>query len=159
MTDQISDATLRARLFERAVSRWENEGGAVMEADAAEQAFSERSAAAPGVAEFEQMKFRVIALENLVTVLLAQASDRQLGVVADMADHIAANPGTTPYPATIRAVTKMRRLLEAADHLRSLCLAQDTARETPTDANRLSDPGGTTASWSTDSSTGGGSRR
>ena len=140
MTDQISDAADRARLFERAVSRWENEGGSVVEAGPADRTSPEGSAAAPGGAEFEQMKFRVIALENLVTVLLAQSSDRQLGVVGEMADHIAANPGITPYPATVRAAVKMRRLLEAAGHLRILCVGQDSPRGPRADAERSTDP-------------------
>ena len=125
MTDQRSEAADRARLFERAVSRWENEGGSVVEAGPADRTAREGSAAAPGSAEFEQMKSRVIALENLATVLLAQSSERQLGVVREMADHIAANPGVTPFPVTARVAAKMRRLLEAAGHLRSLCVAQD----------------------------------
>jgi hypothetical protein len=125
LTDRISDASDRARLFERVVSRWENEGGAVVEAGATERASAEGSPASLGSAEFVQMQFRVIALENLVTVLLAQSSNQQLDVVREMAAHIAANPGFTPHPPTVRAAAKMHRLLEAAGHLRTLCTAQD----------------------------------
>jgi len=128
MTSAVADPFDRARLLERAVSRWENEGGTVLDAGASGSASAEeRSAASPPGAEFVQMQFRVIALENLVTVLLAQSSDRQLDVVREMADHIVANPGLTPHPPTVRAATKMRRLLEAAAHLRTLCIEQDTA--------------------------------
>ena len=133
MTDQVSDASNRARLFERAVSRWENEGGAVVEAGTTERASAEGSSASLGSAEFVQMQFRVIALENLVTVLLAQSSDRQLDVVREMAAHIAANPGLTAHPPTVRAAAKMSRLLEAAGHLRTLCTAQDTVAGTRAD--------------------------
>ena len=129
MTDTLSDTSDRARLFERAVSRWENEGGAVAEAGSSGPASAEgSSAASPGSAEFVQMQFRVIALENLVTVLLAQSSDRQLGLVREMADHIVANPDSSPHPPTLRAATKMRRLLEAAAHLRTLCTEQNAGR-------------------------------
>ena len=134
MSNAIRDASDRARLLERAVSRWENEGGAVLEAGASGSASPEgASAASPPSAEFVQMQFRVIALENLVTVLLAQSSDRQLDVVREMADHIVANPGLAPRPPTVRAATKMRRLLEAAMHLRTLCVEQHTATGSPAD--------------------------
>ena len=132
MTDQISNTSDRARLLERAVSRWENEGGAVVEA-ATGRASPEGSSASPGTAEFVQMQFRVIALENLVTVLLAQSSDRQIDVVREMAAHIAANPRFSPHPPTVRAAAKMRRLLEAAGHLRALCTEQETVARTPAD--------------------------
>jgi len=122
MTDTFTDTSDRARLFERAVSRWENEGGAVVEAGASGSASADgSSAASPASAPFVQMQFRVLALENLVTVLLAQSTDRQLDVVREMADHIVAHPGAMPHPPTLRAATKMRRLLEAAEHLRALC--------------------------------------
>ena len=133
MTDQVPDASDRARLFERAVSRWENEGGAVVEAGGAERASAEGSSASLRSAEFVQMQFRVIALENLVTVLLAQSSDQQLDVVREMAAHVAAHPGFTPHQPTVRAAAKMRRLLEAAGHLRMLCTAPDTVAGTRAD--------------------------
>ena len=126
MTDQISDASDRARLFERAVSRWENEGGTVLEESSLASDSAATSPEPPLTsAEFVQLQFRVIALENLVTVLLAQSSDRQIGVVREMAAHIAANPGFAPHRPTVRAAAKMRRLLEAAGHLRALCTAQE----------------------------------
>ena len=135
MNDQISDPSDRERLFERAVSRWENEGGTVLGAGPMDPASADTSSAAPlGSAEFVQLQFRVLALENLVTVLLAQSSDRQLGVVRDMAAHVAANPGITPHPPSVRAAAKMRRLLEAAGHLRALCTEQATTTVTPADA-------------------------
>jgi len=98
-------------------------------------ASADTSSAAPlGSAEFVQLQFRVLALENLVTVLLAQSSDRQLDVVRDMAAHVAANPGLTPHLPSARAAAKMRRLLEAAGHLRALCTEQTTTTLTPSEA-------------------------
>ena len=135
MNDQISDTSDRDRLFERAVSRWENEGGAVLGVGPLDAASADTSSAAPlGSAEFVQLQFRVLALENLVTVLLAQSSDRQLGVVRDMAAHVAANPGLTPHLPSSRAAAKMRRLLEVAGHLRALCTEQTTTTLTPSEA-------------------------
>jgi hypothetical protein len=129
MTGTFTDTSDRARLFERAVSRWENEGGAVVDTAASGSASPAdgSSDASPGSAQFVQMQFRVLALENLVTVLLAQSTDRQLDVVREMADHIVAHPGSMPHPPTLRAATKMRRLLEAAAHLRGLCIEQGPA--------------------------------
>lgn len=127
MIKQTPDAAERARLFERAVSRWENEGGAVVDVGASAPMPSEGSSAPSKGSELEHIKVRLVALENLVTFLLAQLPDPQIGVVREMADYVAANSGAAPYPLTTRAATKMRGLLEGAGHLRSLCTSSGIA--------------------------------
>jgi hypothetical protein len=67
-----------------------------------------------------QLRVRVIALENIVIALLAEASDRQLGLVRDMAACISPQPNFTQHPLTIRAATKMTDLAERACRLREV---------------------------------------
>jgi hypothetical protein len=100
----------------RALSRWDNDGGA----DA-----SPRSALAGDIpeltnAELVQLRIRVIALENLVIALLAEGSDRQLAVAREMAVYIAPRPGFTPHPLTIQAASHMVELAGRAVHFQGL---------------------------------------
>jgi len=122
MADPASDASDRARLFEKAISRWENEGGALGDGPP-DPASTEASADVASVrsAEFVQLQIRVIALENLVTVLLAESSDRQLALMREMAGYIAPRPGSTPHRLTVHAAARMLSLVQAAGHLRGLC--------------------------------------
>lgn len=72
-------------------------------------------------AELVQLRVRVIALENLVIALLAEAPDRQLALALDMATYISPRTGFTPHPVTLRAADEMRSLLDRADrYLRPL---------------------------------------
>lgn len=104
-------AAQRVRLRTLALSRWENEGGAG-------PASSTGDAPRLGDAEADQLRVRVIALENLVIALLADATDDQRLLVRDMADYISPRPGYTPHPLTLRAAEAMRSLLDRADRFR-----------------------------------------
>jgi hypothetical protein len=77
-------------------------------------------AAAPAMtdAELEQLHVRVIALENLLIALLANASDQQLALARDMAAYISPRPGFTPHPLTIRAAAEMRHLVDRGGYFR-----------------------------------------
>ena len=55
----------------------------------------------PTNAELALIRIRVIALENLVIALLAEASDRQLQTAREMATHISPRPGFTQHPIII----------------------------------------------------------
>jgi hypothetical protein len=66
-------------------------------------------------AELVQMRIRVIALENLVIALLAEAPDRQLTLARGMATYISPRPGFTPHPITLRAADEMLSLVDRAD--------------------------------------------
>jgi hypothetical protein len=70
-------------------------------------------------AELVQLRIRVIALENLVIALLAEAPDRQLTLARDMATYISPRAGFTPHPITLRAADEMLSLVDRAD--RYLC--------------------------------------
>lgn len=66
-------------------------------------------------AEVEQLRIRVIALENLVIALLAEAPDRQRTLVRGMASYISPRAGFTPHPITLRAADEMLSLVDRAD--------------------------------------------
>jgi hypothetical protein len=66
-------------------------------------------------AELVQLRIRVIALENLVIALLAEASDRQLTLARGMATFISPRAGFTAHPITLRAADEMLSLVDRAD--------------------------------------------
>ncbi|MDQ6680245.1 MAG: hypothetical protein M3Y67_04685 [Pseudomonadota bacterium] len=119
------DSAERKRLRERALSRWDNEGGApagVVRPGAAPlyPTVDAMPSDAPQLtnAELVQLRIRVIALENLLIALLGEASDRQLGLVREMAAYISPRPGFTHHPLTLHAAAQMVRLVERAEHFR-----------------------------------------
>ena len=70
-------------------------------------------------AELVQLRIRVIALENLVIALLAQAPLRQLALAREMATFISPRQGCTPHPLTLRAAAEMLSLVDRADRFAS----------------------------------------
>lgn len=66
-------------------------------------------------AELVQLRIRVIALENLLIALLAEAPDRQLTLARGMATYISPRAGFTPHPITLRAADEMLSLVDRAD--------------------------------------------
>ena len=69
-------------------------------------------------AELRQLHVRVIALENLVISLLADASDRQLTRAREMAAFISPRPGFTAHPLTVDAAAQMISQVERAGRFR-----------------------------------------
>jgi hypothetical protein len=65
-----------------------------------------------------QLHIRVIALENVVIALLAQATDAQLELVRDMAAYISPRPGFTPHPLTVGAAGEMLSLVDRSSPFR-----------------------------------------
>lgn len=82
---------------------------------------SPRASAVPQLtdAALVHLRIRVIALENMVISLLAQASDRQLDLARELAAYILPRAGFTQHPLTIRAAHQMLDLVERAGHFRS----------------------------------------
>lgn len=109
--DEVDPATWR----QMALSRWENEGGAPPRGSFQRWSVSDKQSDVPSLtnAELVQLRVRVIALENLVIALLAQASDQQLDLVREMAAYICPRPGFTPHPLTIHASAQMIHLVRA----------------------------------------------
>ncbi|MCD6034269.1 MAG: hypothetical protein K0R63_10 [Rickettsiales bacterium] len=103
-----------------ALSRWENEGGAVSLHSQESSISGKIQSEVPQLTNTElvQLRIRVIALENLVITLLAGASDRQLDLAREMAAYISPRPGFTHHPLTVHAATQMIDLVERAGHFR-----------------------------------------
>ena len=120
MADRKSYSSEFARSREQALSRWDNEGGAG--AGGREHPASTGMADTPPLsnAELVQLQIRVIALENLMTALLAESSDQQLALVREIAAYISPHPGHTLHRLTVHAASRMVRLAEAAGRLRKL---------------------------------------
>ena len=109
------DPTRQSRL---ALSRWEDDGGALAMQRRVMSGHSARPAPASTAVELAQLRIRVIALENLVIALLAQMSDRQLDLARQMAIYISPRLGFTHHRPTIHAAAQMVHLVERADHFR-----------------------------------------
>ena len=73
----------------------------------------------PTNAELAHIRIRVIALEHMLIALLAEASDRQLAVVREMASYILPRPGYTNHPLTVHASVHMNELVERASRFRT----------------------------------------
>ena len=102
---------------QRALSRWDNEGGAAPKASI----LTGEQISIPEMtnAELVALHVRVIALENLLISLLATASDEQLNLAREMAAFISPRPGFTHHPLTVRAAAHMVDLVERSAHFRS----------------------------------------
>jgi hypothetical protein len=103
-----------------ALSRWDNEGGAGPCGPQKARISAEEQSEIPELtnAELVQLRVRVIALENLVISLLAEAPDRQLDLAREMAAFISSRPDFTHHPLTIHAAAQMIDLVGRADHFR-----------------------------------------
>lgn len=102
-------------LRQRALSRWDNEGGTLASAHGTHADVPDMTNA-----ELVQLRIRVIALENLMIAVLAEGFDRQLQVAREMADYISPRPGFTHHPLTIRAADHMADLVGRAVHFRKV---------------------------------------
>ena len=122
MPDKKPDSAASSRQRQMALSRWDNEGGAGPGGPQGESVAAEAQSQAPALtnAELVQLRIRVIALENLVIALLADASERQLDLAREMAAYISPRPGSTHHPLTVHAAAQMVDFVERAGHFRSV---------------------------------------
>jgi hypothetical protein len=113
MTDKKPDLIPPSEQRQAALSKWDDEGGAASR-------LPEVPFAIPDLTNVElvQLRVRVIALENLVITLLAEASDRQLERIREMAAYISPRPGSAQHPLTTHAATQMLNLVDRARHYR-----------------------------------------
>ena len=118
MPRQNSESPSDMMLRERALSRWENEGGAVPPIGAPTTSLKEAVVPELTNAELVALRVRVIALENLMISLLATASNQQLELARQMAGYISPRPGFTHHPLTIHAATHMVELVERSSRFR-----------------------------------------
>jgi len=116
--DSANDWTQR----QRALSRWDNEGGAGPNGPATGPAPDKEKIPIPEMtnAELVALRIRVIALENLMISLFATASDEQRRLVREMAGYISPRPGFTQHPLTIHAAAHMVDLVERSNQFRDL---------------------------------------
>ncbi len=121
MTRETSKPENAAQQRQRALARWDNEGGGVAGAevgvaqvDDAASVSGTNLASAMTDTERVALHSRIIALENLVMSLLASATEQQLDLVRDVANYITPRPGFTRHPLTIHAAAHMLQLLDRA---------------------------------------------
>lgn len=107
----------RLRAHDRAIGRWENEGG---DTDGLHP--HERGSVVGEIGNVEDgnLRVRLIALENIVVALLAQAPDSQSSLVREMAEYISPRPDTTPHRLTIEAARNMIALVDRAAHYKAI---------------------------------------
>ena len=65
-------------------------------------------------ADLVRLRVRIIALENLLIALLSDTSDRQVGLVREMAAFISPRAGFTQHFLTVNAAAKMQDLVSRA---------------------------------------------
>jgi len=120
MPRENSNTSSDSNQRQRALSRWDNEGGAGPDGPTLDSALETERIAVPDLtnAELVTLRIRVIALENLVISLLATASEQQLLLAREMAGYISPRPGFTQHPLTIHAAAHMVDLVERANHFR-----------------------------------------
>ena len=108
------------RWHQLALARWDSEGGAGPPGPDSGSGFREPKVDSPPLtaAELVQLQVRVIALENLVISLLAQADGRQLEAIREMAAYILPRLGFTPHRLTIHAAAEMISLVDRTDRFR-----------------------------------------
>lgn len=106
----------------KALSRWDNEGGAGPSGPQQSLTLNGKESDVSPLTDVEivQLRVRVIALENLVIALLAHSSDHVQLTAREMADYILPKPGATHHRLTTRAETHMIDLLERSKHFRNI---------------------------------------
>ena len=120
---QKAEPSERARLLAKAVSRWDNEGGAGEDGRRPPVSGASQTDALPLTnAELRHLQARVIALENLVKVLLVDAQEHQVELMREVAALISPRPSCTQHTLTIQATACMINLVDSAGHLRDFRL-------------------------------------
>ncbi len=122
MPDRKSSDSLRSQL-RTALARWENEGGAGpgRDVDSGAVAFGAACDSPPLTnAELVQLQIRVIALESVITALLAEASEPQIERACERALYIVPRPGRTPHRLTISAAARIVGMIQDAANFREL---------------------------------------
>jgi len=131
MADEHHDAPSASELRLRVLSRWNNEGGAGPRGPQKHSLHVGLSRAPPlSNAELVQLQVRVIALENLMIMMLAEGSDRQLELAREMAACISPRPSFTHHPLTVEAAAHMINLVDRAIHYRNVDPVMNVAAPT-----------------------------
>jgi hypothetical protein len=120
MTDSPLETPDAAKLRVTALARWDSEGGAGPDGPQRHDLPGELTNEATKAAdpELQQLHIRIIALENLMIALLADASVHQRDLARDMAGAISPRPGATRHPLTNHAARQMLKMIKRAEHFR-----------------------------------------
>jgi len=119
MPKQSQNKQSVSELRQKALSRWDNEGGAGPDGPQLHALEVDLSKIPPLTnAELVQLRVRVIALENLIIMMLAEGSDRQLELAREMASYISPRSGFTHHPLTTKAAAHMVDFVNRAIHFR-----------------------------------------
>jgi len=113
-----TDATkgsIAANPRERALARWDNEGGA-LDHGGRPRLLPAPETKALSDAELIRLRVRVIALENIVIALLATGTTGQRELATEMADIIRPRDGAVAHPLTIEAATLIDGLVQRSIH-------------------------------------------
>ena len=101
--------------IEVALSRWENEGGAFASIPSVCCETPQEGVSSLRT-ELDHIRIRLITIENLLIVLLAQSNEESRELGDEMANYISPRPGATAHRATLKAAAQMRHLLKRAQH-------------------------------------------
>ena len=120
MTSKEQTFADSSQQHKRLLANWDNEDCARVGGSPASPISGEVQPEITGLtnAELQQLHVRVIALENLVIALLANASDRQCELAREMAAYISPRPGATPHALTLHAAAEMISIVERAGQFR-----------------------------------------
>ena len=121
-TEKNEHRATPAEIHRRAIGRWENDGGAA-------PASLHKAPGPPnyatvagkiGDAEDGNIRVRLIAIENILVALLADAPGDSLELIREMSAFISPRPGATPHRLTIEAARNMMAIVERAEHYRRI---------------------------------------
>lgn len=120
MSDQGSETPQATLLRQRALSRWDNEGGAGSDGSQMELAETgdQDRVMRTDAAELAALHIRVIALESLVVALLAGGSDRQIEQARSVAQSIVSRQGAEPDELARHAAIHSAGLIDRGIDLR-----------------------------------------
>jgi hypothetical protein len=110
----MTTPTSAVELRERALSRWDNEGGALAQGVVGNSPPPITTALTD--AELIHLRVRVIALENVVLALLAAGTTRQQELTVEMANIIRPRDGAVSHPLTIEAANLIEGLVHRSRH-------------------------------------------
>ena len=118
MLKTYEDSSVSEQQRRKALSRWDNEGGAGTSNQRKKQTSEGNRSDDPPLTDVEvvQLRVRVIALENLVITLLAHSSDQARVTASQMADYILPKPSAKQHRLTTHAAIHMIDLLERSKH-------------------------------------------
>lgn len=122
MLEINKDTCSSSQQHSRALSRWDNEGGAGPNGPQKNLTLVGKQSEVFPLTDVEivQLRARVIALENLIIALLAHSSDHVRMTAREMADYILPKASATQHRLTTHAATHMVDLLERSKHFRSV---------------------------------------